>query len=35
MLGYPGGSPLYTGEEPRNDVRIISRFNKDKKLVSF
>ncbi len=31
-LGYPSSS-FYTGSDPRNDFRIISRFEKDKKLI--
>jgi hypothetical protein len=31
-LGYPG-SDYYTGPDPRNDYRIISRLKNDKKLI--
>jgi hypothetical protein len=32
IIGYPG-SDYYTGHDPRNDYRIISRLKNDKKLI--
>lgn len=32
VLGYPG-SDYFTGPDPRNDTRLITRFNNDSKLI--
>lgn len=34
MLGYPGASSFFSGNDPRNDIRIIERFKEDNKLKS-